>query len=398
VVAGSDSPWAPAAYATTGMPLFLKTLLDTGASLKRLQACLAGGALVGPVSELDLNLNIGGRTAEIVEEFLKGRQIPLQKMETGGFFTCRLSLDLRNMESRIDPLEPSFDGMHSGHSLKPSQAEMEQSMERVRPIPQIALKITHMVREGKYSFQEVAREIRQDQVLSAKVIRLCSSALFGMKKGVDSIDRALIMLGEKRFLQLVVSASLEDFYPNSGNGYSLCKGGLYKHALGMAVVCEALANFTGKAPADVAYTAGLLHDIGKVVLDQHVARALGLFYRRVQTDGKNITAVERELLGTTHTEVGGQLAKRWALPEVLTDVILHHHTPEKAAVSPELVHLVYLADLIISRFAVGQEMERLGTKALPDRLGILGLTSDRFPAVVEKLHKLIMEPLPQISG
>jgi len=83
---------------------------------------------------------------------------------------------------------------------------------------------------------------------------------------------------------------------------------------------------------------------------------------------------------------------------VLTDVILYHHTPEKAAVSPELVHLVYLADLIISRFAVGQEMERLGTKALPDRLGILGLTSDRFPAVVEKLHKLIMEPLPQISG
>lgn len=388
--AGSDSPWAPAAYATTGMPLFLKALLEAGASQQRLQACMAGGALVGPVSELDLTLNIGGRTAEVVEDFLKGRRISLQKAETGGFFTCRMSLDLRSMESRIDPLEPSFQGMEKGSPWKPSPDDIEESMERVRPIPQIALKITHMVREGKYSFQDVAKEVRQDQILSAKVIRLCRTALFGMKMRIDSIDRALVLLGEKRFLQLVVSASIEDIYPTSGKGYSLCKGGLYKHALSMALACEILADFTGKAPPDVAYTAGLLHDIGKVVLDQHVARALGLFYRRIQTGGKSIIAAERELLGTTHAEAGGLLAKRWSLPEVLTDVILYHHTPEKSVVDPELVHLVYLADLIISRFMVGHEMERLGTKGLPDRLSILGLTSERFAAAVEKLYGLLM--------
>jgi putative nucleotidyltransferase with HDIG domain len=389
-------PWEPAAYASTGMPLFLKSLLEEGASQERLLACMAGGALVGPVSDLDLDLNIGGRTAEAVETFLSQQHIPLQKMETGGFFTCRLSLDLRNMESRIDPLGPFLDGIGKGIIRKPSPKDIARSMERVRPIPQIALKITRMVRDGEYSFQDVAKEIRQDQILSAKVIRLCRSALFGQKKAVDSIDRALSMLGEKRFLQLVVSASLEDFYPSQTSGYSLCKGGLFKHALGMAIVCEGLAESTKKAPSDTAYTAGLLHDIGKAVLDQHVANAFGLFYRRVQTEGVNITAAEKELLGTTHTEVGGMLAERWSLPESLTDVILHHHQPEQAKVNSELVHLVYLAELILSRFMVGQEMESIGTQGLSVRLRKLGIESSQFPAIVDGTRRIIVndEPVP----
>jgi putative nucleotidyltransferase with HDIG domain len=347
--------------------------------------------LVGPVSDLDLDLNIGGRTAEIVEAFLGERRIPVQKAETGGFFSCRLSLDLRTMQSAIDPLAPPFLLPKKESSRKPTSEEMERSLEQIRPIPQIALKIIRMVRDCKASFQDIAKEVRRDQVLTAKVIRLCRSALFGMKRGIDSIDRALVMLGEKRFLQLVVSASVEDFYPTNGNGYSLCKGGLYKHALGMAVICEALANFTGKAPADIAYTAGLLHDIGKVVLDQHIARALGLFYRRTQMEGMNITAAEKELFGITHSEVGGLLAARWSLPAVLSDVILHHHRPEQAEENPELVHLVYLADLIMSRFMVGQELERLETDSLASRLQTLGLSTRQFPVIVDGIPRVVLD-------
>ncbi|MFN2189970.1 MAG: HDOD domain-containing protein, partial [Candidatus Promineifilaceae bacterium] len=75
-----------------------------------------------------------------------------------------------------------------------------------------------------------------------------------------------VLLGEKRFLQLVVSASLEEFLLQAGQGYSLCKGGLFRHALGTGILCETFAGLTKKVPLDLAYTAGLLHDIGKVVL------------------------------------------------------------------------------------------------------------------------------------
>lgn len=384
---GWDNPSQPGTYATTGLPVFLRALVDAGASETKLEACVAGGALVGPLSELDLDLNIGGRTAEVVEQFLAGHRIPIQKTETGGFFTCRIGLDLRSLETDIAPLGPGLKTTQEKPHLRPTPEEIDATLERVRPIPQIAIKIMKMVQDNRRSFRDMAKEIRQDQVLSARVIRLCRSALFGMKQGVDSIDRALVVLGEKRFLQLVVSASVEDFYPLNGDGYSLCKGGLYKHALGMAVISEVLANFTGKASCDIAYTAGLLHDIGKVVLDQYIARASGLFYRRTQLEGMNATAAEKELFGVTHNEVGGRLAERWALPEVLTDVILHHHHPEQATVHPDMVHLVYLADLIMSRFMAGQEMERLETDSLSSRLKTLGLSARNFPEIVDGIPR-----------
>lgn len=394
---GVDRLWQPAVYATTGLPVFLKALLDAGASRERLEACVAGGALVGPLCELDLSLNIGGRTAEIVEEFLSLEKIPVQKTETGGFFTCCLSLNMQTWESHIEPLGQAHLSAPRGEFKKPTCEEIDRSVEEVRPIPQIALKIIRMVRDHNRSFKDISKEIRQDQVLTAKILRLCRSPLFGMRCEVDSIDRALIMLGEKLFLELVVSASAEDFYPRNGSGYSLCKGGLYKHALGTAMISENLANFTGKVPPDIAYTAGLLHDIGKVVLDQYITRVYALFYRRTQVDGVNITAAERELFGITHTEVGGRMAARWSLPAVLTDVISYHHHPERATVSPELVHLVYLADLIMSRFMVGHELERLDTSGLGLSLERLGISPGRFPIIIDGIPRQIFNtPRPEM--
>lgn len=87
---------------------------------------------------------------------------------------------------------------------------------------------------------------------------------------MDSVDRALVVFGEKRLLQLAVSASLESLFPGSLCGYSLCKGGVYQHAMGTSVIAEKLANFTGRTAPDLAYTGGLLHDIGKVVMDQYM--------------------------------------------------------------------------------------------------------------------------------
>jgi putative nucleotidyltransferase with HDIG domain len=193
------------------------------------------------------------------------------------------------------------------------------------------------------------------------------------------------MMGEKRLMQLVVSASLEDFFPDNGQGYSLCKGGLYRHALGTAMMSEKLSALTEKASSGTAYTAGLLHDIGKVVLDQYVATAYPLFYRRTQIDGLELIDVESDEFGTTHTTAGGKLAERWSLPKNLTDTIQHHHHPEQATADPELTHLVYMADLLMSRFLVGQELERLNTNELASRLQKVGLRVEQFPMMVECL-------------
>ena len=386
---GADKPWHPEAYAETGMPLFLQAIYDAGASKDHLEACIAGGALMGPVSKRDLDLDIGGRTTEIVQTVLKNASIPIINAETGGSFGCRLNLDLLTFKSAIEPIALSPSSIKTDFT-PPRPEEIDAAILRASPIPQIALKIIRMINYGKYNMTEIGREIKTDQVISAKIIQLCNSA-FISSKNISSIDRALVILGEQMLLKLVVSSSVESYFSASSQGYSLCRGGLFQHALRTAMVAEKLARFTGKATPDIAYTAGLLHDIGKVVLDHFLVGIWPFFYRRTQIDGIELCETESEKLGITHTQAGRLLAEQWALPENLRDTIQHHHFPENATVDPNLTHLVYLADLIMSRFQVGHELECLNVEQLAMRLAQLELSTSQLPEIVELIPQEIFE-------
>jgi putative nucleotidyltransferase with HDIG domain len=270
--------------------------------------------------------------------------------------------------------------------------EFSQAIKLVRPIPQVALKVARMISEGQHDIGEIAGQIKQDQVISAKVIRLCNSSFFGLKKRIDSIDRALVIMGEKLLLQMVISASVELFFSGLSHGYSLCKGGLFQHALGTALVAENLAGFTGKVRPEIAYTAGLLHDIGKVALDQYIASVSPYFYRITQVEQKDLCRVEKERLGYSHPEAGGLLADDWDLPENLSDAIRNHHTPDQSEVDPELSHLVFIADFLMSRFRVDQEIEFMDAGNFKARLERLGLTPAQLPALIDMLPARVFGP------
>jgi putative nucleotidyltransferase with HDIG domain len=160
---------------------------------------------------------------------------------------------------------------------------------------------------------------------------------------------------------------------------------LFQHACGTAAVAKSLSLFTGKVAPDLAYTAGLLHDIGKAVLDQHMHAKRPLFYRYVQIAEVDLIEAEKHFFGATHTEAGKELALSWSIPATLTDVIAHHHQPENAVVEPELTFLVYFADLIMSRFMVGQEMEKLNVDSLQSRLGRIGMSPEQLPLLISRL-------------
>ncbi|MGW8301090.1 MAG: HDOD domain-containing protein [Desulfobacterales bacterium] len=391
-----DGALQPEKYASTGFPLFLQTLAGAGAAVENMKACIAGGALVGPLEDSDLQLDIGGRTAERVMQIIAAEGIRVDKLETGGFFTCSLTLDLSTWECRIEPA--GFDRLSASADIKiPEPNEISQSAKDLQPIPQIALKVLRMINEERYEIQDLTEEIRKDQVISARTLQLCNSVMFASRKKIESLDHALVMLGQNLLLKFVISASFNNFFNQSGMGYSLCKGGIYHHAVGTAVIAEKLAVLTRKAKPSLAYTAGLLHDIGKVVLDQYIISGFPLFYRQLNEEGKNFSEVEKQVLGTDHTEVGASLALNWSFPESLVETIRHHHTPEDARQHEELVHIVYLADLLMSRFHSGLELERLNTDTLATRLETISLSIAEFPALVEHIPLNVLEFSPEFA-
>jgi putative nucleotidyltransferase with HDIG domain len=385
----------PEKYATTGLPIFIDALLDAGASLRNLKGWVAGGALVGPLEKYDLELNIGGRTTEQVLAYLTSKHINIKKSETGGFFTCVLSLNLQSFECTIEPIGFEKTTSKSRISLY-TEDEINHSIEKLQPIPQVALKILRLINEDDYDISKLSAEIREDQTLSARTIKLCNSAYFGKRNKIESMDHALVYLGQKLLVKFVISAAINSFFNQAGMGYSLCKGGLYHHAVGTAIIAEEIAEVTGKVDPALAYTGGLLHDIGKVVLDQYIQAAMPLFYRQVYEDGKNASEAEKDILNIDHTGAGSTLAERWSFPESLSEVVKYHHKPENAVQCKELVHIVYLADLLISRFHVGLEVERLNTDSLAERLEILGFSIKSLPDIVDMIPIKALESSPQM--
>lgn len=266
-----------------------------------------------------------------------------------------------------------------------SSHEIEQAIERVRPIPQIAIEVIELINRNVSGMGTIADKVRSDEVLTAKLLRLCNSAFINPGRKVDNIDEALIYLGENRILTLILSLFTEFFFKDNGNGYSLCRGGLHYHALKTAALAERLSKTTGRSLPTIAYTAGLLHDIGKAVLDQYMAASYPLFYRRVLERGEALTRTEKDVFGVNHVEIGQRLAEKWSLPENLTEAIACHHNPEQAHYNKDLACLVFLADLLMSRFQTRYELERLNTDQLQSCLSRLRMNSEDLAPLLTKL-------------
>lgn len=390
----NESANHPEKYASTGIPIFIEKLIELGAHKEHLVACIAGGALVGPLSEQDLSLDIGGRTADTTRAVLAENGIHIERSETGGFFTCCLSLDMTTGKALIEPAGQRKI-IEKADIKTPSLAEIKKAMDQLQPIPQVALKVMRLINEGGLVVDQITDEIYKDQVISARVLKLANSAMFSKRCSIESLDHALVYLGQDQLIKLILLAAVQSYFEQSSTGYSLCKGGLYHHAIGCAQVAEGLARKTQKVDPNTAYTAGLLHDIGKVVLDQYVAPAYPLFYRQVMEKSHNVLTLEKKLLGIDHTEVGRLLAQQWSFPESLQSVIRHHHYPDKNSKYYSLAVIVYIADLLLSRFHVGFELERLDTRTLADHLDSIDLNVDKFNQLVDMIPNTVFQSIDQ---
>lgn len=378
-------------YASTGLPLFLTTLTSMGASLESLRVTIAGGAFSGSLSHQDINLDIGGRTADMVRDILATHHIRVDRSETGGFFTCCLSIDMSDGSVDISPSYPTGDIVQPQTRL--SSLNIDSILETVQPIPQVALKILRMINDNSSHISSLAHEVKKDQVISAQVLKYCNSAVFSGKGGIDSIDDALLIIGQENLARIITTIAVKNLFFHHNQGYSLTKGGLYHHAIGVALIAEKLAVKTGKATAFSAYAAGLLHDIGKIVLDQFVVGFAPLFYRDIDYQ-TNILALEQKFLNTDHTIIGLQLAEKWSLPNSVKYAIQFHHCAEKDNGEHPIVGIVSLANLLLHMFSSGPNLSQVDLTDFNYLLNINGFDIPDFPEIVDMIpvHALTANP------
>lgn len=217
---------------------------------------------------------------------------------------------------------------------------------RVLPtVPAAASRAIQLLNETDVDMGAVADILLSDQVMAARIIRMVNSPLYKLLQEIDSVRTALIYLGPQRVFEIILTSCFLELTDTSSTS-PLKMQHCWEHAFGVGLVARKLASYSGNATdAEQAYIAGILHDIGEVILSQQrreeFARVLVLARER----GLNLHQAEMEVFGTSHAEIGALLADQWRFPAVYVDVIRHHHDAQPETMAP-LTHLIYLADQI----------------------------------------------------
>lgn len=224
-----------------------------------------------------------------------------------------------------------------------------QLVAKARHLPQVshaALKLIDLVGRPETSNQDIVEQLRTDGVLTAKLLRACNSPVFGLEEKVTSVDQAVLLLGYDQIHSLVLSLAFGATLAVPLPSYSLKANQLRRHALTTASAAETLAR-AGLLPEDgaaMAFTVGLLHDIGKLLMVQALPpQAQAAIREHISTEGKGSVEAEREVLGTDHAEVGACLLYVWRLPDVIVEAVANHHRPVAGAAA-RLSGIVHVAN------------------------------------------------------
>ena len=238
---------------------------------------------------------------------------------------------------------------------KATRADIRSRMAGIEGLPSFPAthaEITRLARSGEASSEEIADKIQLDPSLLATVFRLANSAHFGFRKTIDSLPLAVTLLGLEEIANLVMSVQVFEKLGAYEGGAGLDLEAFWKHSVGTAFVARATARRL-EVSAESAFLAGMLHDLGKIVLDRFFREYYASVICRVRQQSVPIAVVEHGALGLTHADVGGHLAIEWKFSEKFQDSMLYHHDPQQKCRYHRLVCVVHLADAICRKLEYG---------------------------------------------
>ncbi len=253
---------------------------------------------------------------------------------------------------------------------------IEEILDRIGtlpPLPTTALRLMAVINDPRSSMEDIVEVVRYDQSLTTQVLRLCNSAFFGLSRQVSSLSEAMFRLGTLKVLQLVMSVHTNVLLMKEQRGYSLEPGALWRHSVGVALASTVLGERCKIQNISLLFTAGLLHDIGKVILNEYVAQECHEIVRLVHEQQQSFIDAETQVLGHSHDQIGGMVAERWQLPDSIVRCIRYHHTPLLLNPPDPQVDVVFVADCVCLMLGIGVGVDELCYRCDHEVMQRLGL-------------------------
>ena len=261
-------------------------------------------------------------------------------------------------------------------------------------LPATVVRVMQLSGDPKTGITDVAKVLVSDQALAARVLKLANSAFYGASRRIATVSDAVVILGMRTTRNLVMASGCQEFLEAEVAGYSLPRGALLRHSLACAAAAQALAKRTKYRGVEEAFVAGLLHDLGKVVMNLYLRDQFIQVLIQAASGEITYAEAERAVFSFDHAEAGAYLLERWNLPAALVSAVRYHHAPLDAPTDSPLPCLVHVADAICMTLGIGLGLDGLAYTLQPEALARLGLTVEDFEAVANQTCDMLAEAGP----
>ena len=259
-------------------------------------------------------------------------------------------------------------------------------------MPGAAVKLLILMDDPDISVAQIEAILGQDPGLTANILRLANSAYFGMPSKVGSIKQAVLLLGLKRLVQIVIASCVSAIMDKPVTGYDLPPGEFWHHSVGVTVAAEGLMKELNIKTSEEIFTAALLHDVGKLVVGEYVDNNISQIEDST-SQGISFEKAENLVLGTNHADIGAQILKQWSLPPVIVNAVRWHHSPESADSTDKMLDIIHVANVLCLMIGIGVGRDGLQYRPSEEVVERLGLE----PIHLEKVASQVLQWVNELS-
>jgi len=251
-------------------------------------------------------------------------------------------------------------------------------------LPHVLNEVTKLIENPETSSEAIAKVISTDQVLSAKVLKMVNSPIYGFPGRISSIQHALVLLGFNVIRGIIISTSVFEMMVQAMKG-------LWEHSLGCATACNIIARRAGFEDPEEYAVAGLLHDLGKVVTAVQLPELHQTISATVESKNLPYFLAEKDVLGFGHDRINAWLARHWGLPPNIREAMARHHAPQLAEFYKPMSCVVHIGDFLVRLFEFGTGGDDHISYLRPEALMELNFKMTDLDKVMDELAEQLLE-------
>lgn len=268
---------------------------------------------------------------------------------------------------------------------------------KVAALPAVAMKFSEAIKNPATSNNDLEKIVAEDSALSAKVLMIANSALFNFPSKIDTISKAITIVGHKQLSEIILSCSIVAMFKGIPQNV-IDMDHFWRHSIAVATASRILAAYRHEQNIEKFFTAGLLHDIGKLILFVEAPKYAYAVISKCEETKELMHKVEKKVIGFDHAKLGSMLLKKWKLPEEVASSVCYHHMPSIAAGDSLGASIIHVADIMVHALKLGASGEEF-VPTLNEKAWLsLELDVEVLDLAVEQLHVQHSEAVKFILG